>query len=364
MKKVIILGGSFDPIHNGHIEILKESMRTLKIDEGWLMVARNPRWKKDYTSLSFRLKLLSLVEKNEKNIKICKEEIKDKETSLTYNTMLKLKNKYKETIFYFLIGSDQLNILDKWYEIEKLSKLVQFVVVNRPNYQLNKDNIKKYNCITLNYSGPDISSTEFKKSLNLNLLPKYLHEYIIGTGEYYKRKLRKMINYKRYCHSLQVAKLAKQIALNNDINENIAFLAGLLHDCAKDISKSKEIEIMSKWFSKHLNEKTLVYHQYVGSIIVQEEFNIDNKEIIKAIECHTTGNPNMSPLSKIIFASDKIEPTRGFDSTYMINECIKDIDKGFLIVLLENYKFLVNKKGLNLKDSMATKKCLEYYNIV
>jgi len=43
---------------------------------------------------------------------------------------------------------------------------------------------------------------------------------------------------------------------------------------------------------------------------------------------------------------------------------IKDIDKGFLIVLLENYKFLVNKKGLNLKDSMATKKCLEYYNIV
>ena len=68
MKKVIILGGSFDPIHKGHILILKEAMKELKIDEGWLMPAKNPRWKKGYTSINYRLKLLSKVIKEETNM--------------------------------------------------------------------------------------------------------------------------------------------------------------------------------------------------------------------------------------------------------------------------------------------------------
>lgn len=364
MKKVIILGGSFDPIHKGHISILKEAMNELDINEGWLMIARNPRWKSDYSSISMRLKLLSLVVKNEKNIKICKEELNDKSTNYTYNTMLRLKEKYNNIEFYFLIGGDQLNLLNKWYEIDKLSRIVNFVVVNRPNYELNNENIKKYNCKVINYNGPDISSTDFKNTLNLNLIPEYLHDYIIKTGDYYKRKLRKLVNYRRYCHSLQVAKLAKEIAMNNSYDENKAFLAGLLHDCAKDVKKSIEDEIMLKLFSKHISEKRLVYHQYVGSILVEKEFNIKDIDIIDAIRCHTTGEVNMSTLSKILYCADKIEPTRGFDSSYMINECLNDIEKGFLLVLKENYIFLVKEKGLNLKDSSATKECLEYYKIV
>ena len=61
MNKVIILGGSFDPIHKGHIEILKEAMKELDVNEGWLMPAKNPRWKTNYSSLSLRLKLLKKV---------------------------------------------------------------------------------------------------------------------------------------------------------------------------------------------------------------------------------------------------------------------------------------------------------------
>lgn len=363
MKKVVILGGSFDPVHNGHIEIINETIKNLDLDEGWLMPARYPRWKKGCTCIKSRLELLNKVAKYEKNIFICKEEINSKSINYTYETMLKLIDKNKDCEFYFLIGADQLNLLNKWYEIDKLSKIVRFIVVNRPNYELNKENIIKYNCKLIDYCGPDISSTEFKETLNLNLIPPYLHDNIIQAGDYYKKKLSKMINYKRYCHSLQVAKLSKEIARSNNYDEKKAFLAGLLHDCAKDVDKSIEKEIMNSEFKNYINESPFIYHQFVGSILVKNEFSIFDDEIINAIKWHTTGTSNMSILAKIVYAADKIEPTRGYDSQYMIDACLKDINSGFELVLSENYKFLL-KKGFVVKDAEATRKCLEYYKII
>ena len=363
MKKVVILGGAFDPVHNGHIDILKAAITNLNCDEGWLMLAPSPRWKNKYASLNFRLRLLSYVEKNEKNIKVCKDELELKGTTYTYNTFLKLKEKYQDIEFYFLLGADQLDKLHLWYEIDKLSKLVNLVVVNRPNYTLNNENLFKYNCKLLDYTGPDISSTDFKNKLNLNLIPTYLHDLIIKDGGYYKKKLRKMLNIKRYRHSVSVAKVAKDIAKSNKLDVNKAFLAALLHDCAKDIRKDIEDELMSKYFLKYKNEKALVYHQFIGSILVKEEFSIEDEEIIDAIKWHTTGNENMSSLAKIVYASDKIDPLRDYDSSYMINACLENIEKGFELVLKENYIFLL-KKGLDLDKSDLTKKCLEYYKIV
>ena len=69
-------------------------------------------------------------------------------------------------------------------------------------------------------------------------------------------KVKKMLNIKRYRHSVSVAKVAKDIAKANKIDENKAFLAALLHDCAKDIRKDIEEELMSKYFLNYKNEKS------------------------------------------------------------------------------------------------------------
>ena len=363
MKNVVILGGSFDPIHIGHIDILKKAIKFGNFDEGWLLPARYPRWKKDCLSIKKRLKLLSLVCKNENMFKICKEEINSKTTNFTYDTMLKLKFKYPNIKFSFLIGSDQLNQLHKWYKIDELINLVDFIVINRPHYELNEENIMKYNCKLINYYGPDISSSEFKNTLKLDLIPSYLHDEIIKEGDYYKKKLRTMISYKRYCHSLEVAKLSRKIAINNNYNENKAFLAGLLHDCSKCLSKSIELEMMNNEFKIYINESHFIFHQFTGSIIAKNEFNITDEEILNAIKWHTTGCTNMSVLAKIIYSADKIEPTRGYDSSYMIDACLNDINSGFELVLKENYRFLTNK-GFVVQNSDLTKNCLKYYHII
>ena len=78
--------------------------------------------------------------------------------------MMKLTTKYPDTKFYFLIGSDQLEVLHKWYNIDELAKICQLVVIKRPNYVLNEEKVKM--CEVVTNSGAEFikTSTGFSKA--------------------------------------------------------------------------------------------------------------------------------------------------------------------------------------------------------
>ena len=80
---------------------------------------------------------------------------------------------------------------------------------------------------------------------------------------------------------------------------------------------------MNTHFSEYADLPAFSYHQFIGSYIAKEEFKME-KDVVEAIEFHATGNYPMSRLAKIIYASDKIEPTRGFDSSDLINSCLEN----------------------------------------
>ena len=86
---------------------------------------------------------------------------------------------------------------------------------------------------------------------------------------------------------------------------------------------------------------------------------IQDEEIIEAIICHATGKKDMNSFDKIIYASDKIEPSRGYDSTKLIDACMKSYEKGFLKVLKEN-KIYLESKGYET-DNKLTKECYKEY---
>ncbi len=130
------------------------------------------------------------------------------------------------------------------------------------------------------------------------------------------KSLKKRLDSKRFEHTLGVAYTASCLAMRYGFDINRAYIAGLLHDCAKGMSDKERIaycESNSLTISdvERLNPSLL--HAKVGAHLAEHEYDIEDKEIISAIYYHTTGRCNMSLLEEIVFVADYIEPARNHD---------------------------------------------------
>lgn len=174
--------------------------------------------------------------------------------------------------------------------------------------------------------------------------------------------LKENLSEERYQHSLGTAQCAKELAEKYDINIEKAYVAGLLHDCAKCFSNEKLKEIIDTNLDvekcEMLNYKTL--HAPVSAHTAKKDFGVTDEEILSAIRWHTLGKVDMSVFEKIIFLADKIEPeTRDKKYSDEIKEILKE-KNGLNLALLRCYeetiKSLVNRE---LKICMKT---IDIYN--
>lgn len=174
--------------------------------------------------------------------------------------------------------------------------------------------------------------------------------------------LKENLNEKRYIHTLGTANCAKELAKQFGLNQDKAYLAGLLHDCAKCFPNEKLLDIIHQHLDveecEMLNYKTL--HAPVSAYIAETEFNITDKEIISAIRWHTLGKLNMTDFEKIIFIADKIEPnTRDKEYSDKIRELLSQ-DNGLNKALLKCYKETI--KSLVKRDLKICLLTIEIYN--
>ncbi len=121
-----------------------------------------------------------------------------------------------------------------------------------------------------------------------------------------EEKLKLRLNEERYIHSIGTMEMAKELSERFNNNTEKAILAGLLHDCAKCMSK-EECEKYQEYFeeSEKLSYKT--WHAPIGAIIAKQDWGIKDDEILSAIRWHTIGRKNMTDFEKIIFLADKME---------------------------------------------------------
>lgn len=128
-----------------------------------------------------------------------------------------------------------------------------------------------------------------------------------------RRMLKENISNKRYLHSLGVSNTSACLAMRYGYDIRKAYLAGLLHDCAKGLKHHQLIEKVEKAgmeISDIERDNPELLHSKAGAVIAKEEYGIGDEEILGAIICHTTGKPAMSMLEKIVFVADYIEPNR------------------------------------------------------
>lgn len=174
--------------------------------------------------------------------------------------------------------------------------------------------------------------------------------------------LKDNLNDERYFHTIGTAQCAKELAVKYDLDCEKAYLAGLLHDCAKCFSNEKLLDIIHQNLDveecEMLNYKTL--HAPVSAYIAEKEFNVKDKEILSAIRWHTLGKLEMSDFDKIIFLADKIEPnTRDKEYSDKIRSILAE-NNGLNKALLKCYKETI--KSLVKRDLKICLLTIEIYN--
>lgn len=190
-----------------------------------------------------------------------------------------------------------------------------------------------------------------------------------------RKKMEKALEPKRYEHTLSVAYTAANLAMVHGVDIEKTLVAGMLHDCAKCLSYHKQLSICKK---NHITlsemekeDSSPLIHAKAGSILARKEYGIKDEDILNAICYHTTGRPHMSPLEKIIYIADYIEPGRkhakrsaDISDIYLQNltEARKlayyDLDAALCRILSDTLTYLKEKGG---RVDPMTQKTYEYY---
>ncbi|MFH1202611.1 MAG: nicotinate-nucleotide adenylyltransferase [Candidatus Omnitrophota bacterium] len=187
--RIGILGGTFNPIHTGHLILAEEVRNCLYLDRVIFIPSNLPPHKdeRDIAPALHRLRMVKLAASNNPNFSVCDIEIKRKGKSYSVDTIKQLKEKLgKNTELFFITGSDASNYLRKWKDVKELFKLAKFVMALRPGYKLK--GIYR-DVITLKIKALDISGYEIRQRIKRNesiryLMPDLVREYIEKKGLY------------------------------------------------------------------------------------------------------------------------------------------------------------------------------------
>ncbi len=174
-----------------------------------------------------------------------------------------------------------------------------------------------------------------------------------------QEKLKGMLTEKRFQHSLGVMDSAVHLAKIFGESEEKARIAGLLHDCAKDINKElmpSMCDELGVELDAVKREQRSLIHADLGAKLVQTEFGVSDPDIISAIRYHTLGRPNMTALEKILYIADFIEPNRkDFPGLADIRELAElDLDIAMLTAVNASIRYVKSQNKVLHEQSVKT----------
>jgi len=176
-------------------------------------------------------------------------------------------------------------------------------------------------------------------------------------------ELKRLLSPERYKHSLGVAEAAAKLAKVYSVDVEKAYLAGLIHDCAKELSRPYQLILAMRaksGFDITQIPFPFLYHGPAGRVFAETHFAIGDEDVLRAVSLHILGDVNMSQLEKIIFVADYIEINRTFSWRETIwKVAFQDLDRGVLLGCETTIEHLLSN-GKAVHEKM--KRTKDYYD--
>ena len=371
-ERIGIMGGSFDPIHQGHIRMAQHALESQQLDRVLMLPSGNPPHKPDITPAEHRWRMVCAACAGIPGLIPCREELDRTGVIYTVDTLSRLQEKYPKAELFYLIGADMLMRLHRWYRLEDVLQMCTFIVFPRTSaytpQQLNEERKKLTamgaRILLMDMEVLDASSTDARQAIqeggSTPQLPIAVRQYAQAAGLYgaelripqgpqWLEMLFQDLTVKRFAHTLAVADTARRLALLHGLDPLKAEIAGLLHDCSKCLPLEEMQRIARE---NHLTEDESILesgallHSVVGAYLARTKYGCEDEEVIQAILSHTTGKAGMSRLDMAVWLADTIEPTRApyplLDKTRMLAGL--SLEKA-MITSLEGTLQHVRKKG-------------------
>ena len=200
MKRIGVFGGTFDPVHYGHIYLARQAVTECGLDHLFVTPAAAQPFKQEQTCAAgrHRFNMAVIAFEDDERISVSDIELKKDGVSYTIDTLKEMRAGYgKEAEIFFILGADAFLKIERWKDADELLKGFSFIVGTRPGYRqeelfelterLNK--IYNNNIMKINNKQTDVSSTEIKQAINsggglLRLLPPGVERYIDSNGLY------------------------------------------------------------------------------------------------------------------------------------------------------------------------------------
>ena len=338
MLKVGILGGTFNPIHEGHLSIARIAKQTAGLNQVVFLPSGQPPHKANSQLVSAinRLNMTILAVHRMEGFSVSDMEVFRQGTTYTVDTISQLREEMPNTELYYIIGGDTLYQLPTWRTPERVAALLNggMIVVPRPGDEREKllaeaTRLKEtlgFRTLVAEEFGPDISSTDvrgiFEEGSSAgSLIPHAVSDYIAQHGLYqvpYSQMtlmLKRSLSEYRLRHTLSVAETAVWIANRFGVDPAQAHLAGMLHDCAKGMDAPTLLRLIKNGgISADDLELSMpaLLHAPAGAALARTQYHVSDQNVLAAIRWHTTGRRNMTPLEKVVYLADMIEPGRAY----------------------------------------------------
>jgi len=375
--KLAVLGGSFNPVHIGHLYLADTVLSMMKYDKVIMVPAfRSPFKQEMVTAANDRLEMLAAAIAGDSRLVIDDCEIQREGVSYTVDTLQDVIMRYgidpqkKTERPALIIGDDLAGEFPEWRDSQKILEIADLIIACRTgsgkvDYPFPHTFIDNE---IINVSSRAIRHRIAEGKMPWRSLVPAGVKAIIEDRQLYccnnssakaeqnpsdkagkgkdcirqtilriETEARESLSLERFLHSRNTAVLAYDFCCRFGIDPELGYLAGIAHDLGKQLDYKNLLKLAKSdgnAISALEEDKPGLLHGRAAAVLLKERFCIHNKDVLEAVAVHTSGSADMGPLAKVIYIADKVEVSRNIDSAQrkMCNE-EEDLDKLLYSVL-------------------------------